>query len=367
MANHWSQTMTLVIQQSNRSPCLKSIKNRSFKPNHWLLISLLSLIFACDDQEQGEVLSLQAGDDGVIEVSGGSVSDETMIIDGMGLGEMINPNVIGFTIAADSVGLAEELLMMTTQAIKVASVESGSAQIVTSGTITQVGQSFTYQAMPNDRLVVQYSNGIIFNLFIEQIQGSFDSVDQFFDQNHILSVRAQSEDRLNLIISSEKSDQGAQASLRGDVIIEQIGYQLNLLRETSYNDDVDAASAERETEEHLTGTITSLNLDAQINESTRYKLVIFDHAIENITRTINNTWVNNSAQYTLQQVKLRYETLDGWANPSDYWIAEGNLIKNGQMIGQVNLDQQPLWIDVFLQLNDGTRYEIQRHLLQSEN
>ena len=363
--------MSLVIQQSNRSPYLKNILFRILKPNFWLLISLLSFLFACDDQDQdqdqGQVLSLQAGDDGVIEASGGSISDETMTTGGTELNEMTNPNVIGFTIAADSVGLAEELLTMTAQAIEVASVESGGAQLVTSGTVVQVGQSFTYQATPTDRLVIRYSNGIIFNLFIDQIQGNFGSVDQFFDQNHILSVRAQSEDRLNLTVSSEKSDQGAQASVRGDVIMEQISYQMNLLRETSYDDGVDAESAERETEEQLTGTITSLNFDAQINESTRYKLVIFDHAIENISRTINNTWVSHGVQYTLQQVKLRYETRDGWANPSDYWIAEGNLIKNGQVIGQVNLDQQPLWIDVFLQLNDGTRYEIQRHLLKSEN
>jgi hypothetical protein len=359
--------MIKVIQQSSYFSYLKCAIFQTFKYKKWLLISSVFIIFSCDDQDQGQVLSLQAGDDGVIQASGGSISDEMMTTGGTELNEVLNPDVIGFTIAADSVGLAEELLTMTAQAIEVASVESGGAQLVTSGTVVQVGQSFTYQATPTDRLVIRYSNGIIFNLFIDQIQGSFDSVDQFFDQNHILIVRAQSEGRLNLTVSSEKSNQGTQAGLRGDVIMEQVSYQLNLLREMSYRNDVGAGSAERDTEEQLTGTISSLNFDAQINETTQYKLVIFDHAIENITRTINNTWANNGAQYTLQQVKLRYETLDGWANPSDYWVAEGHLIKNGQVIGQVNLDQQPLWIDVFLQLNEGTRYEIQRHLLKSEN
>ena len=334
----------------------------------FLVFWSLGFQVACDDAEQGEVLSLQGGEDDVLQIDGQSAG-QMMIANGSSEpAHEFLPQTVGLTIGADSVNLAEELLLMTAQAVEFAAIQSGGSQIVTSGTLTQTGNQFNFQPTPTDRLVLQYSNGTRFEIFVDQIQGNFESIDSFFDQDHSLSLRAVSEGVLNITVSSQKTDQQTQGNLQGDVLIDQVNYQLNLQRNKSINrNSVDFGSGERDTEEQLSGTIRAPNFEAQINEYSRYKLVIFDNAIENVTRTIDNLWVYAGTQYSLQQAMIRHETLNGWPNPSDYWVAEGSLLENGQVIGQILLDRQNLWIDVVLQMADGTRHNIQRHLLNSED
>ena len=45
--------------------------------------------------------------------------------------------------------------------------------------------------------------------------------------------------------------------------------------------------------------------------------------------TLNNSWPSQGRNYALSHTMIRYETLNGWPNPSDYWIAQGQLTENG--------------------------------------
>ena len=94
-----------------------------------------------------------------------------------------------------------------------------------------------------------------------------------------------------------------------------------------------------------------------------YDFIIFDNAVQNISMTSNNTWSSQGDSYALSNAKIRYETLNGWPNPSDYWVAEGQPTKNGQIIGSLGMEEKPLWVEVFLQMTDGDRIEIDRHIL----
>ncbi len=89
---------------------------------------------------------------------------------------------------------------------------------------------------------------------------------------------------------------------------------------------------------------------------------MFENGITNEERIVNNTWSVDGDSYAAQNVRIRFETLNGWANLTDYWIVEGGVTRNGEAVGQMVLEETEAWISIYVDLGDGERVEVQRFL-----
>ena len=275
--------------------------------------------------------------------------------------------MLGIRGGAQVQGLAEEMTSIMADSVLFASQSVGTGQVITSGTITQQGQNLVYNGTPNDRLILRLTETPEITIYISQLNGDLSSIQSLVQNDHLIDFRVEAE-TFNLTVNSAQNGVDRTGSLNGSVMLNNVTYQIQVQRTERVVAGVDFGAAEHESEAQTIGSITSdSQFRVNLNESYRYKFIIFDNAVQNITFTSNNTWSSQGNNYALSNAMIRYETLNGWPNPTDYWVAQGQLTQNGQLIGEIGMEQKPLWIEVFLQMADGERIEIDRHILQSGN
>lgn len=254
-------------------------------------------------------------------------------------------------------------LTLGSEAVFLASqLAAGGQELVTTGTLTQQGQTeqFEYSASPNDRLRIAWSDGAPTDFVVTAFDGDFTgSASGFVNNDHIVEMQVSRENLVDIQLSSQRQNGQSSATLGGTLTEAGVTYTLNLQLGGTYSSQVEITSAEHESSEQFVGTISgSDGFEASVNETHFFKLLQFENLVTNRDRTSNNTWTVDGAAYALDGVRIRYETKNGWANPSDYWIVEGAVLEEGAVIGQVAYEVNELLIELFIEV-DGERIELE--------
>ena len=260
-------------------------------------------------------------------------------------------------------------LSLATEAVFFASIVNGGAAVVATGTLNQQSptQPFTYSAAPNDKLVIAWAQGAPTEFVITQFAGDFSrDARHFVNSDHLVVFSVRREGVLDIAMQSQRIGGQSATTLTGTIILDEVAYALNLALAGTYSSSADVSVSRHESNERFTGTMSADNgFSANIDETHYFKLVLFENVITNRDRTANNRWTFGGKTYTLQGVRLRHEELNGWANPSDYWIIQGGVLEDGALVGAVGFEENDLWISIYIEV-DGERIEIERFLKPQE-
>ena len=271
----------------------------------------------------------------------------------------------GLTAPSVAHDLGEGLLSLGAAAVFEASIQAnGGTALVTTGTLTQQGQAFTYSATPNDRLRVAWSDGAPTDFWVTAFVGNFDGdANYFVTHDHTVELRAARDGVADVSVSSQRMSGSTSASLAGSFTLDGVEYEVNASETGTYSASADFGTAEYESQTRFTGSITGSNGFSQtLDESFRFKLL---NEVTNSDREAASTWTAGGKQYTLEGFRVRWEELSGNANPTDYWIAQGDVYEDGTLIGQVSYETNTLWISIFVQIG-AEKIELYRFTLRQQ-
>lgn len=263
----------------------------------------------------------------------------------------------------------EVAVSVGTEAVFAASIISTQGQqIVATGTLTQgTNGNFTYVASPSDRLRISWSNGASTDFFITQLQGDFSrDATHYVNSDHALSIRMTEGDSVDVTVQSSRLNGQWSASLEGFITLNDVKYTADLSQSGTYSSSVDSSYIEYVSSDAMRGTISSTEgFSADVDESNQFKFAMFDNGVTNETRTVNNRWTADGHDYAISNAMVRFETLNGWANPSDYWVVQGTVLRDGEAYGQLELEVTEAWIAIFLVVGS-ERLEVERFLRYQE-
>lgn len=275
------------------------------------------------------------------------------------MGEQATAVRSGLTTPSAARDAGSALAEVSVYAVFEASIQAtGGQQLVTTGTLTQNGQAFTYSASPNDRLRIVWSDGPPTDYIITAFDGDFTvEPDSFLLRDHVVKFRAIREGLADVEVSSEEQSGRRAAAITGTLVHEGVTYTANLSEVGTSVSDIDSSigAAEYESETLMEGTISADNgFEQTVREYFRFKMT---NSVTNDDRRAESQWVVNGKTYTLEGLRIRFEEYDGWPNPTDYWIVEGNVYEDGVLIGQAGYDYNDLWIEIFIDVG-GERIEL---------
>jgi hypothetical protein len=224
--------------------------------------------------------------------------------------------------------------------------EIGSGTLITTGTITQSSNQFSYAAQPSDRLRFVFSNGSVLEYTFTVLEGDLTQPDgtRFLRKDHhvvyklITSGTAPSAGT-NLEVSLERSNGVYQNSLKGILVDAGVSYDVDTQTQGRVLSELGNGSVRFESEEQTTGTITSTGFSATIDETFSYTLVSVSRAAEDVRHTINNTWTLGDDNFALANATIFRVFSDGRPTEFDSWVASGVVTRNGQNVGGLSQEQ----------------------------
>lgn len=305
----------------------------------------------------------------VINATPNNMTPNGMPNNGTPMSEQDRAIIDGFTAPADAHGAAEGALSLTLEAVVQASIQGSAGQtLVTTGTLTQSGQQFTYSPSPADRLVVAWAEGPATEIYVQQLDGNFEasSTDAFFSDNHVVTARIVRDGLADFEVASAKNGGGREGAIRGTIVEGGVSYEVDLQEAGTTQSDVDVTGSTHESESAMTGTITAPGLSLNAQETFRYKLTIVDNAVENRTRTANSSWTYGGKQYALNDAVIRIATFNGYPDEFDYWIVQGTITEDGVVVGELSYEYDDVRIDIILRTASGEKVLIERFLRYQE-
>jgi bacillolysin len=284
----------------------------------------------------------------------------------------VNPATIGYLVSAAThdLGLSNAtqsttLSNLCVEAVFAASeLGSGGTPMVTTGTLTQTSpgaETFTYAPEPPDRLRLVLAEGPTLDFFVERIDGDPAGPRRFLERDHELRYRVMGPGGTDLRIISLQNNRNTQGSAVGMLFNNGTLLTLDLGSQGVVMFDPDAPSYE--VREQTGGTISGGGLELTVDESYRYISIAFDRFVENITRTMENTWSIGGDQFQLTGGLVKKAFCN--FRPCDvdsFWQAEGTILRNGTAIGQLTGALDPGVIRIFIEL-PGERIELEAHAL----
>lgn len=154
--------------------------------------------------------------------------------------------------------LRDEVLLIGVAGVFEASNQAtGGQQLVTTGTLTQQGQQFSYAAGPDDKLRIVWSEGPPTDLYVTALQGDFEAApENFVLRPHNIQLRAVRDDLLDISISSQRESGQESSTLRGTVTLEEVTYDFDVNETGTYKSSADLGAPEHDSETNLVGTVT---------------------------------------------------------------------------------------------------------------
>lgn len=333
------------------------------------LFCVLCLVSACGEEPQSDVNSDSESNSNVNATSNNSKAKNNATPKEMETKvEAAHRGVLdGIRAPGEAVSLAEGAATIATEFVWLASGLTGGQQLVVTGTLKQVGQTaeFQYRAEPADKLVIDWQDGentiFTFSNFDGDLSGNAEN---FLKRDHELKFRIAREGSIDAEIASTRRPDLVGGTFKGSIVIEGTTYTADLLKASQTDFEPGSGKVSYESQDIYTGTITAPNFSLKVNETYDFDFVYVDNAVLNSTRTVNNTWTIDGVSYSVENAIVRYETLNGWPNPTDYWKAEGVVLKGGSPVGQLQFST-PNEVQIALQLVlEGKTYELQTWLLK---
>ena len=264
------------------------------------------------------------------------------------------PAVVGVVIPQRRSEIELGLSVVGAEAVYFATMQSGNNTIKTSGTITEgEGQSYTYQSDPADRLRVKFRSGQSLDYWIDAFRGDYSQPDgtRFLRKDHVFAYRLQTSWGTEASVALTRSGGAYRNTFEGRIAGGAGQYDVKSVTQGEVISDIDASSVDYHSRERVTGTVSSPEVDAAIDEYFRYHVVVFDNAIEDIEKTMAYSWRVGSDSYVLDGARIFRTFKNGVASELDSWQATGTLSRNGQALGGIGFEQTSLGIDTILQVD----------------
>jgi PKD repeat protein len=332
-------------------------------------IAVFSWVFGDGAQGQGERVSHTFTRAGVfnvrltVEDSNGNEDNKTVTITVRDSAGNPNPNPnpnpkpttvpvsAGVVLPLRRAELERGLSELGVDAVYFASQQSGTNALVTTGTATQASNgSFSYSPEPTDRLRVVFNDGLRLEYLITTLEGDFSEPNgrEFLREDHSFVYRLISSEGTDANITLNQVNDVYSNTVKGQIVEAGITYSVDTTTQGQVITDVDPPGAEFESLERVAGTITTEGFSVTLDETFRYHVFIFENAIEDIQKDINNTWTIGSDQYALTNASIFRTFKNAFPDELDSWNATGQLTRNGQVIGGLSFEETIASVDTVL-------------------
>lgn len=291
-----------------------------------------------------------------------------------------NDAALGLTTSLTFQNDIQELRTFGAQAIFAASIAANTGSLVTTGSITVNSDGTTrYSDTPADRLRVILADGRAIDLYTTTFTGNFNGdYVNYLRSNHNFAMRIVTDPTLAGYVHYRDSRQEPLLNVdvqlmsrlnSGTIFIHVTGemehggprYTVDLTAEGSYYFESSSGGAEEQVAFTLTGTINGDGLVLQVNEGYANELIVASgQSASTANTTVSNIWSYNDVNYAVQNGLIQRSFRDGKPSQLDnYWKAEGQLMQNGQTVGNLTLENGSIYVKVLLQLG-AEQVELQR-------
>lgn len=298
------------------------------------------------------------------------------------------PNAIavslGYTLSQSIQADAVELRQLGVEAVFAASQLANTGQVVTTGTlIVNSSGTTTYNPQPTDRLHAQLADGQQLDFYTTTMQGDFTSTaTNFLDNAHSYTARIVTDPAAAFVHSATRVNAPPNADVQivstrtgagansGDMSLSVVGrmshagnsYDVNLIAQGTWFFESSFGGLEQRQNYSVSGAINSAagapnTVTLTVNEQyANERIVSSGVSVSTADTAINNGWTFNGLSYSASNWLIRRSFRDGVPSQLDtYWQATGQLLENGQVIGQIGLDlSDGVYVKVVLQLADRT-------------
>ncbi len=272
--------------------------------------------------------------------------------------------------------LATTQSQMVVNAVFLASQLMGNTRVVSAGTLTQYApdlRSFSYDAFPQDSLIVKIFNGDTFRFQIQDFHGDYTSgPNNFLSGAHRLKFTGQKENHWQLNVSSLQQDGQRLVEATGNALYEETNYQFDLKLAGNYYFEIDHSGFEYRSQYQILGTIDSALKKFQINETHDGRFV---SARDNHGRS---TIVSSSDRQSSNQVRIGADLFqlsnarickvfrNGKPSDPDFWLGSGgNIIKNSQSIATISATYELPYAKIKAFFTNGENLDLESWLIDT--
>ncbi len=227
-------------------------------------------------------------------------------------------------------------------ALFVASAQGGGGQrLVTTGTVAQQGEMWTWSAEPADALVVRIAEETLRFTVATAEAADLSSPEAVLAGDHRL-VFAVTGAQGSLDVSSVKQGQARDLRIDGTLTREGVDYTLDGLRyQGTERAESDSSGAEYFNAYTLSGEIRWAEARLTLAEQWRFEIVVADRgSAQSAERVNDNVLERGGDRYEWLQATTRKAFRDGKPSDESYWTAMGEVRRNGEAYGQYRLAVQ---------------------------
>ncbi len=247
----------------------------------------------------------------------------------------------------NAIAAPTEFTELAVSAVLIASEQAGTGNLIGTGTLTETATNvFSYQATPNDKLIVKRLNGAELEFVFTDLRGDFSNEGRnYLSQDHSAIFQITGNEIVGNLNASIRDIQLPRENSRVRDTLESISgsftdannttWTANLTTQGAELSDVDSAGLESESQTQGSLTANSLGLNMTIARSNRFKTInlVFDSG-----QQVADTWQLGNDSFQMNNVQTRTIFRETQEVDLDQWIIQGNLTKNGTVIGQVQED-----------------------------
>jgi len=266
-----------------------------------------------------------------------------------------------FSSSSEITKLSSDLISIAVDAVWGASEATGVPTIT--GTLTQSQSNldyWSYSPSPSDMLKLISANGSTIDFKFISIDGYSDGDAEDFKNSHDMDFTIYTVGEIDLhIVSSTGPENGVlhwQRNIQGNVLYEDEIMHVDFINNGRYEAEISFGFGIYHYWEEVLGDSYSNTVTSSISEG--YWKTITHNSNEAIFAL--NTEIRNNSSATINNITYRYENAHVFwaaytqfadsANAGIYnkvidshqWIAEGSLLKNDQLYGNVQFDSSPV-------------------------
>lgn len=272
------------------------------------------------------------------------------------------------------------LRSLAVNAVFLASQTANTGQPITTGTLDIIDPStVTYNAEPLDRLVVNLADGRTFTEYVTTMTGSNTStLDSFLSNAHQLDVRIVTSPlgaapdpnvdvppNADIQLTSNLENGETTIVLNGQMESAGGPVTVNLTSVGTRYFESSFGGTEDRSNSTLVGTVVGANFDITVDEAYANTRVVFEgESASTADADIRNAWTVQDISYAIQNGVIRRSFRDGFVNENELstrWQATGDLLRNGQAVGALQMNIGSEFVDVVV-TEDGDIHRLQRFM-----
>ncbi len=223
---------------------------------------------------------------------------------------------------------------------------AGGAQLVTTGTLTQQGANWDYTPTPPDRLFVQFQTGSNLTYYVTRMEGDFSrDAATFLENPHAFNYRVIVPNLGDLSFDNAIPPGTCDflVTARGGLTLSNVTYDLDVTLSGTYCID-NSFGYQLINDYTTTGTVNAPGYALTLNQRWRHELIGGGGGGASAVQEWNNSTLTLGADtYQWDNTKKQKSFRDGRPSSLDtYWLASGNVLRNGTVYGTYRLQPEPL-------------------------